>query len=314
MRVLVYGAGVIGSVYAARLHDVGTDVTILARGERAGFIRDKGIVLVNGYSGEKSIHSVPVIERVTADDCWDLVVVTLQMQQITDILPGLCTCPGINAVLFLGNNTEGGKEYARKLGKERVLLGFPGAGGYRKDQLIYYIDSGEDDDRQWGIAAGTLNGSDTGVFGDIRHIFEKAGIDVSFVPDIGSWLISHAAFICPLANALYAAGDSIEHLSEREDLLNYFITAVREGFRVQKHLGIPVIPRSLKMIKYTPFFLLKTMMRKKLNSTTSKIGVAGHALSAKTEMKILTEGFRALINKTDVSTPAIDFLSAVYND
>jgi len=34
MRILVYGAGVLGSLYAARLHDADQDVTILARGER----------------------------------------------------------------------------------------------------------------------------------------------------------------------------------------------------------------------------------------------------------------------------------------
>jgi ketopantoate reductase len=31
MKILIYGAGVIGQIYAARLHEVGHDVTVLAR-------------------------------------------------------------------------------------------------------------------------------------------------------------------------------------------------------------------------------------------------------------------------------------------
>ena len=34
MRILIYGAGVIGSFYASRFAKAGLDVTILARGQR----------------------------------------------------------------------------------------------------------------------------------------------------------------------------------------------------------------------------------------------------------------------------------------
>lgn len=36
MRILVYGAGVIGSIFAEKLAVAGNDVTILARGKRLG--------------------------------------------------------------------------------------------------------------------------------------------------------------------------------------------------------------------------------------------------------------------------------------
>ena len=34
MRILIYGAGVIGSFYASRFAKAGLDVTVLARGQR----------------------------------------------------------------------------------------------------------------------------------------------------------------------------------------------------------------------------------------------------------------------------------------
>lgn len=43
MKVLIYVAGVIGSLLAARLHEAGHDVSLLARGERLGALRENGV-------------------------------------------------------------------------------------------------------------------------------------------------------------------------------------------------------------------------------------------------------------------------------
>jgi 2-dehydropantoate 2-reductase len=45
VKILVYGAGVLGSLYAVRLADSENDVTILARSQRLIDIRSNGIVL-----------------------------------------------------------------------------------------------------------------------------------------------------------------------------------------------------------------------------------------------------------------------------
>ena len=51
MRVLVYGAGVIGTLYAARLQESGQLVTVLARGRRLADIRTHGLALEDVVSG-----------------------------------------------------------------------------------------------------------------------------------------------------------------------------------------------------------------------------------------------------------------------
>ena len=45
MKILIYGAGVMGSLYAARLKESGQDVSILARGQRLADIRERGIIV-----------------------------------------------------------------------------------------------------------------------------------------------------------------------------------------------------------------------------------------------------------------------------
>ncbi len=44
MKVLVFGAGVLGSLYAALLHEAGSDVTPVARGSRYEELSKCGVV------------------------------------------------------------------------------------------------------------------------------------------------------------------------------------------------------------------------------------------------------------------------------
>ena len=43
MQILVYGAGPLGSLFAARLRAAGHDVSILARGQRLAELHEYGI-------------------------------------------------------------------------------------------------------------------------------------------------------------------------------------------------------------------------------------------------------------------------------
>jgi len=50
VKLLVYGAGVTGSLFSARLHEAGHDVSLLARGERLAALRRHGVQLAEGDS------------------------------------------------------------------------------------------------------------------------------------------------------------------------------------------------------------------------------------------------------------------------
>ena len=54
MKILFLGAGVLGSLYAARLKQSGQDVTLLARNTRLKDIKEHGIVLEHALSGKRS--------------------------------------------------------------------------------------------------------------------------------------------------------------------------------------------------------------------------------------------------------------------
>lgn len=71
MKVLIYGAGVIGSIFAGRLAASGQDVTVLARGKRLEELRQNGVVL--SVPGENTAERIPVkvIDLLAPEDIYD---------------------------------------------------------------------------------------------------------------------------------------------------------------------------------------------------------------------------------------------------
>ena len=60
MRILIYGAGVIGSNLAAELYSSGKDVTILARGDWADTLEKNDLNIAPIFSFRKRKYSIPV--------------------------------------------------------------------------------------------------------------------------------------------------------------------------------------------------------------------------------------------------------------
>jgi len=56
MKILIYGAGVIGSIYAAKLYQTGCDVTLLARDKHYERLKQNGIIIKNILTGKQSFN------------------------------------------------------------------------------------------------------------------------------------------------------------------------------------------------------------------------------------------------------------------
>jgi 2-dehydropantoate 2-reductase len=138
MKILVYGAGVLGTLYAARLQDSGQDVSLVARGRRLANLRQHGLVLENMIGGGQTVGCVRIIERVNDEDSYDLAIVLMRKNQVATVLPILANCRKIPAILFMHNNAAGPDAMVNALGCGRVLLGFPGAGGTLENHVVKY--------------------------------------------------------------------------------------------------------------------------------------------------------------------------------
>ena len=128
---MVYGAGPLGSLFAARLQQGGNDVSILARGQRLADLREYGIVLHDVQSDKRTVTRVNVVEALAPDDAYDLVLVVMRKNNALQILPVLAANEHTPNVLFLMNNAAGPAALVEALGAERgrsVLSNWCGCG------------------------------------------------------------------------------------------------------------------------------------------------------------------------------------------
>ncbi len=67
MKILVYGAGVLGCNLARNLFRAGKDVTLLARGKWAEEIRKNGLRIKDKFSPRTSVSRIPVVTVLAPD-------------------------------------------------------------------------------------------------------------------------------------------------------------------------------------------------------------------------------------------------------
>ena len=203
MKILVYGAGNIGCLYAARLKDAGHNVSILARGERLHDIRSSGIQLEDFSTGQKTTTHVTTVEQLAPKDAYDFVLVVLPRHRVNEVLPILAANGNTPSVMFFGQNAAGPEEMIKSIGREPVLLGFPGAGAIRRDdKSITYLIL---DRREQPTTIGEVDGAQSKRISDIAAAFREAGFPVSISQNMDAWLKTHVAEIVPTAGALYMA-------------------------------------------------------------------------------------------------------------
>ena len=304
-KVLVYGAGVLGSLLAARLHTGGHDVAILARGQRLADIREHGIVLEDYHSGQRETVPVRAVEALEASDVYDLVLVVMQAQQTADVLPVLAASKRTPNVLFLQNNPHGPADIERALGPGRALLGFPAAGGQRDGHVIRYTLAGKARPR---VVFGEADGLITGRAERIAEVLRSSGIDAEVRGDMDAWLRYHAALVGPLALAIYAANGDNYRLARTRDAALIGVRAVREGFRALEHLGFAPAPPALRMVHLLPEPLLAWFVQRAVDSELGEIGMAAHAMSARDEMTHLVQAVRTWGHQSGTPMPNLDRL------
>ena len=305
MRILVYGAGNIGCLYASMLTQSGQDVAILARDDRHNDLRKHGIILQNGVSGECTTTTVSVIDSLDPDDMYDLVLVVLPKPAIAEVLPILAANDRSPSVMFFGNNASGPEPMISALGRERVLLGFPGAAAVLHGASIRYVITSRGEQP---TTIGEVDGARSMRIRAIASALEEAGFPVSICPNMDAWLKTHAAKILPTVGALFYAGGHVEQLAVNDEALCLMVRAIREGLKVLNANDIPVTPRNHRILQWLPESLIVFLMKRMFSSETTKIKV-GHAQDARHEFQLLAQELQALNVATALPTPAMDRLN-----
>ncbi len=309
MRILVFGAGPLGSVYAHLLHKAGREVTVLARGERYDWLRANGLVLHNELTGQRESSRINMVNELKPDDEYDLVIVLIRKNKLSPVIEILEASPAVANVLFMGNNTLGFDAYTKHLPIEKVLFGFPGAGGGVREQIVHYADREKPKGKRKAVTIGEIDGRAKERTLAVKSLFESAEVPVDLTTDIDGWLKYHVALVSPLVGALYKHDCDNYQAGKDKETLRTLIRAVKEGGRVLSALGFSKHqPFQFTLLYWLPEFMSMMAVKGLLESRFAQVAFAMHARAARDEMEELAREFQELTERTSVDTPNIDTL------
>ncbi len=211
MRLLIYGAGVIGSLYASLFSKAGYDTTVYARGKRLEVLREKGLLYQDGSSknqpkSNRKKHSggiqradVRVIDKLEDEDCYDFLFLTVRENQLHAALSELRKNNSPTIVTMV-NSLEDYDQWETICGKGRILPAFPGAeGGIENDVLEGALTP-------WIIQPttfGEIDGRKSRRVAMLSRILRRAHIPYQVVSDMHAWQLCHLAMVVPIADAYY---------------------------------------------------------------------------------------------------------------
>ena len=224
MKILVYGAGVLGCNLARNLFRAGKDVTLLARGEWAEKVKKNGLRIKDKFSPRVSISRIPVVTELAPDAQYDVIFVVLRYTQLDSALDTLRENQTKN-IVFVGNNVRP-RALAAALPGKNVLFAFALSAGHRESDRVVSIDLKK-------ITVGQLSGAASNA-GLIGEIFRGTKYKVVYEPNMEDYLLCHAAFVMPAAFACYKTDGNLKKLRGNTTYLNRLIDANIEGYRAIK--------------------------------------------------------------------------------
>ena len=301
MKILVYGAGVLGCNLARNLFRAGKDVTLLARGNWAEEIRKNGLRIKDKFSPRTSVSRIPVVTELAPDDRYDVIFVVLRYTQLDSALDTLRTNRTKN-IVFVGNNVRA-RALAAALPEKNVLFAFALSAGHREADRVVSIDLKK-------ITIGQLQGeaSNAELIGEI---FVGTKYKVVYEPNMEDYLLCHAAFVMPAAFACYKTDSDLKKLRGNTTYLNRLIDANIEGYRAIKNAGHEILPKAdadFESEKYrrTCLHFFKLMCATSLG----KLCASDHAMNAIEEMSALNRDLKKFFDEHGAAYPVWQALEA----
>jgi 2-dehydropantoate 2-reductase len=277
MRILLVGAGVVGTVYGASLADAGDTVSVLAHGVRTTAIAENGLKARDVADG----HVVEASVRVVADpgtDAYDLVLVAVTRDQFATACAPLTALAGAPTILLLGNST--GRDVVPSAVRGRVCLGFPGVGGTLTSGIVDYV--------RIAPQPSALESGDDACLEQLAGHLAGRGFVVQRVDDMDGWLKYHAVLVACICAALYRCGTDTQRLGRDRRTLHLMCTAVTEGFAALRRKRVAGLPANLRVLHarlLTPIAI--AYWGRTMRAPTGELWFGAHARHSVAEMRAL---------------------------
>lgn len=294
MRILVFGAGVLGCNLARNMFRAGKDVTLLARGDWAEKIKKNGLRIKDKFSPRVSVSHIPVVTELKPEDNYDVIFVVMRYTQIESIRDTL-RANGTKNLVFVGNNVRT-KELAASLPEKNVMFAFAISAGHRESDRVASVDL-----KKITIGQPSDAPSNEKLIG---QIFDGTKYKVVYEAAMEDYLLCHAAFVLPAAFACYKTDGNLKKLKGNTEYLNRLIDANIEGYRAIRDTGHKILPEADTEFEGAAYH--KTCLRFfKLMCATGlgKICASDHAMNAVDEMSALNRDMKQFFDENGAEYP-----------
>lgn len=304
MRILILGAGIIGRTYAVHLHRAGLEVDLLVRERSYYKFHAFGIQVHNILNEKKLDVQIPLVTEERIQKIYDLVIVSVRLEQLESTFPFLLDLHPSTALLFMLNNIKNIDKLPDIFPNRKILLGFPGLGGKYHEDTVEYLFV-----KQQKTTVGSLNEGDSDLAFKVKSMFEKSGFPTLIEKDMRSWLLTHAIFITSLSAYIVKSQGSNIHLAKNRAAVKDWILTVSDGLKALQNAGFSITPKNIKTIflKAPTWFALK-YWQKYLQGEVTQYAIVPHALSAQTEMQNLSRDLLAILKETKKPAPKLEIV------
>lgn len=284
MKILIYGAGVIGCLYAVLFRKAGYDTTVYARGNRLELLQINGLLYES--KGEIQKADVRIIGTLEENDIYDFVFVTVKEHQIHTALKELSSNRSPNIVTMV-NTLDPYSELEKLCGKGWLIPAFPGAGGSIENGVLKAALTPR---IIQPTTVAEIDGSKPQRLSKLIAIFRKSKIPFQIVKDMYCWQLCHLAMVIPIADAYYKAVHPETVWNEKVVMLDT-ARQMKINFRKLYNSGIALSPAKMNLFRIVPISVLKAVLAVAFKSKFGHIFMYKHSMNAPEEMQQLHKQF-----------------------
>lgn len=276
MKIMIFGAGVIGTTYAWQLSEAGHNITLLVRSGKKEAIYNNGIKINcldcrnKQKKQTKALFKPSVVECFSPQDGYEIIIVAVNRHQLNDILPILAENAGNSTIIFFQNNWSGADEIERYLNASQYLFGFPSmvGGGKSEDSInpIIFDDN---------TKLGEKDGKKTDKINLFESILQEAGMNPKIIDNMIPWLMTHYLQQSSGIGAFLKA-TSFQHFIKNSTIIKEWCLAYREGLKVCRARGVNTFTIFPANLYYLPTFLTVPLIKKIFGTPEVQEMIEGH--------------------------------------
>lgn len=312
MKILVFGAGVIGTMHAWAFERAGHDVSLLVRaGHEDRWVNGIALRILDGRGTRqeeaKALYRPQAVTSFAPEDGYDLIVDAVRYTQAEAVLPEIAANRGNAVVLFFHQSWRGLDVIDRTLKKEDYVLGMPRAGGVLSDGVLDGAFEGK-------VILGTSTcgrptppveeGAARKNLDFVMGLFRPAGFEPEIPENMEHWYWVHFASTAVYTGAIAKEG-GYDAFSQNKKAIHEAILAGREAMDICAARGVDVRKIADARMFMTAPLVVAPLMRRALSQPITRRMSQTQATYA-SEFRAIFDEVVETGHRLNVPTPHLD--------